>query len=630
MSSHHRESKPVEKSSFSQTLRTKVLIILLIAFSLLGGTTFIVYHQVLLPSFLDLERQHIKSNVLRVTQAIGNELSHLSVLTNDWAAWDDTYEYIQDQNPDYESSNLVDSTFSLNKLNLILLIDKSGKKVWGKVFAEDFVTPISVPPFDLDEFPADFPLLKYGSGTVPLNKQHTYGLITTGAGPMLCAARPVLDSLDNGPSRGTLIMGRLFNKDLIQKIGRLTGIHYTATPIEKQPSVSNTQLKENFEELHYREAGGSFLASTTYTDILGEPALEITVIEKRDILDHGIKALRIALMLMVVGILLSLSLVMLTLQKSVVNPIKQITQNILSWRESRRTWTNPNIGGRVCSEITLLAEEFGLLIERLDNKIFELGEHQNHLEFLVEAKTQKLINTQSMLLQRERLTTLGRLTATISHEILNPLATIRNAFYVVKNSYEVNDSEKIEQALELAERNIRRSISIVEELNSYARVKQLSVSKASLDHWLKGVLDEQIIPDDIEIKIDLSSEIQAMFDQEKLRQVLVNIINNSIDALQESPSEERQLEISTSSQVDTYEIRISDNGVGMSEETKGKLFEPLYSTKSFGVGLGMIIVKNIIEQHDGTIDVDSRENEGTSIVLRLPITLSKEADTGIL
>ena len=118
---------------------------------------FFIYRHVLLPSFLDLERQHIDSNVQRVVHALGNELEHLSVLTNDWAAWDDTYEYIIDENAEFEVSNLIDSTFSLNKLNLIYLIDTSGQKVWGKVFADDFETPIAVQPFDQNHFSPDFP-----------------------------------------------------------------------------------------------------------------------------------------------------------------------------------------------------------------------------------------------------------------------------------------------------------------------------------------------------------------------------------------------------------------------------------------------------------------------------------------
>lgn len=611
------------------TLHTKILIILIIVFSFLGGTAFVVYRHILLPSFFNLERQNIKSNVQRVANSLGNELDHLAVLTNDWAAWDDTYKYIINQNSEYEISNLGDSTFSLNRLNLLYLIDNSGHKVWGKIFAEDFESPILVQPFDRDHFSPDFPFFKYRSDKIPLNEQKLSGLIMTGAGPMLCAARPVLDSNDNGPSHGTLIMGRFLDQKMIQKISRLTEINYKVIPIAMDlinSSTDKSSEKQNYGDITYQVSGSSLLASSIFTDILGKPVLKITIIEKREILDQGIKSLRIAMVLMIAGIALALTLTMLILQGAVVTPIKNITRNILSWRQSELPWASPNIGKYASREIFLLAEEFGQLIVRLDNKINELARHQNQLELLVDEKTQKLKDAQSELLKRERLSTLGRLTATVSHEILNPLGTIRNAFYLINKGIENNDPDTIKQALELAERNIRRSISIVDELNSYARIKPLNLTEKSLDDWLKNVLDEQVMPDDINCKLNLSSGIQASFDQDKLRQVIVNIVNNSLDALKHLSSKEKLLQISTHTQGSKYEISFLDNGVGMSYETKEKIFEPLYSTKNFGIGLGMVVVKNITKQHGGKVDVNSKEGEGTTITLRLPIKPPKEID----
>lgn len=613
------------------TLRSKILIILLLVCSLLGGTAYFIYHQVLLPSFLDLERQHIESNITRVVHALENELDHISILANDWAAWDDTYKYIVDHNSEYEISNLSDTGFSNNQLNLIYLIDNSGRKVWGKFFGEDFETTIPIQPFDQNQFSADFPFLKYRSDKVPLNEQQSSGLILTDAGLMLCAARPIIDSNGNGPSRGTLIMGRLLSQDMVQKISRLTDIDFKAMPVAKLLNSSRTEKSsvENGENITFQASGDSLLASTIHKDILGKPALKITVTEQRHILDQGIKSLRMAMMLMAVGITLAMTLMMLILQGSVITPIKRITQNILSWRQSKRPWESLDMGKYVSIEICILAEEFGLLLESLDNKIIKLAKHQNQLELLVDEKTQNLRDAQAELLQRERLSTLGRLTATVSHEILNPLATVRNACFLIHKGTESNDPETINRALELAERNIRRSITIVEELNSYARIKQLNLTETPLDSWLKSVLDEQIIPDDINCELNLSSEIRATFDQEKLRQVVVNIINNGIDALQEISSQNKLLQISTRIQGSEYEIRFKDNGAGMSNETKERLFEPLFSTKNFGVGLGMIIVKNITEQHGGKIDIDSKEGEGTTIILRLPIIPQKKLKKSI-
>jgi signal transduction histidine kinase len=134
---------------------------------------------------------------------------------------------------------------------------------------------------------------------------------------------------------------------------------------------------------------------------------------------------------------------------------------------------------------------------------------------------------------------------------------------------------------------------------------------------------EHSIPEEISCELDLSSGVRTLLDQEKLRQVVVNLIANSIHALQEKKSARKQLQISTQLLDDiNYEIRFRDNGIGMSDDVKKKVFEPLFSTKGFGVGLGMVIVKNIVEQHHGEINIESQMGQGTSITLRLPIRTS--------
>ena len=253
----------------------------------------------------------------------------------------------------------------------------------------------------------------------------------------------------------------------------------------------------------------------------------------------------------------------------------------------------------------------------------ELAKHREQLELLIEERTSKLREAQEELLQSERLATLGRLTATVSHELRNPLATIQTALFSIEDSLENNNYSQVLRPLELAERSINRCVNIIEELNSYARVKDLDISEVSVDDWLRTVVEEQSLPENIRCELDLSSGVRASFDQEKLRQVAVNLIANAIHALQEKNSESKHLQISTHLLDDNYDIRFSDNGVGMSEDTKEKVFEPLFSTKGFGVGLGMVVVKNIVEQHQGNITIESKMGEGTTITLRLPISIKK-------
>ncbi len=252
----------------------------------------------------------------------------------------------------------------------------------------------------------------------------------------------------------------------------------------------------------------------------------------------------------------------------------------------------------------------------------ELAEHREHLEQLVKNRTQELEGAQAELLQQERLATLGQLTATVSHELRNPLGTIQSALFSIEESLESKDRQRVNRPIELAERSINRCVKIVEELTSYARVKKLSLSKASVDLWLNNVIEEQQIPETIIVERDLAVNLQAQFDQDKLRQVIVNLISNAIHALESKSSDHKVMSISVKPLQDRYEIQINDNGIGMPDEVKEKIFDPLFSTKDFGIGLGMVIVSNLVKQHRGKIYVESQQGEGTTITLRLPVTIN--------
>jgi signal transduction histidine kinase len=340
-----------------------------------------------------------------------------------------------------------------------------------------------------------------------------------------------------------------------------------------------------------------------------------------------------------IGFLTIIAAILLYGLQRFLNPIIQLTQ-------SAETIAKGNLEQPVVAngedEVAVLARNFEIMrtavrqtIKSLDTQRTELQNevetrkqaetelvvYQDKLELLVEDRTHKLQETHSALIQSERLATLGKLTATVSHELRNPLGTIQSALFSIESCIECNEPHKASRSLELAERSINRCVNIIEELNSYARVKELDLSEASLDDWLETVMSEQKLPESILVELDLASGLRTFFDQEKLRQVIVNLINNAVHALEDKHSNGKFLGIATCFLGDEYEIRIHDNGIGMSDEVKEKIFEPLFSTKGFGVGLGMGIVKNIVEQHRGEVIVESKRGEGTTVILRMQINL---------
>ena len=279
------------------------------------------------------------------------------------------------------------------------------------------------------------------------------------------------------------------------------------------------------------------------------------------------------------------------------------------------------------------------LERRVEERTAELAEANKSiqdlntdLEHRVEERTEELREAQQGLLSAERLAALGQLTATVSHELRNPLGAIRTAVYLIATMTQ-GKGLGIEDALQRAERSIGRCDSIINELLDFTRQTPLALEETTFDDWIDQVLDEQKVPDTISLRRDFQTEgTRLSFDKERLRRVMINLVGNACEAMKEQAETggyhgEYVLDVSTRTTDDKLEVMVRDTGPGIEPDKLEKIFEPLFSTKSFGVGLGLPIVRQIIEQHGGAIEVSSELGRGTTFKLWVPTDLGKDGAT---
>lgn len=259
----------------------------------------------------------------------------------------------------------------------------------------------------------------------------------------------------------------------------------------------------------------------------------------------------------------------------------------------------------------------------------ELRKYRNSLETQVQERTRELKDAQQELVKQERLALLGQLNATVSHEIRNPLGTIANALCVIEEASATGELTLIEKALSLANRNIERCDRIISELLDFSRQRELECVPTLLDEWVAKELADYKLPEGIHLQCVCRSGLMVNFDGERLRRVLMNVLDNATQAMQEQDAFGKRLSLETRAGKKTAEIIIVDEGSGISVENKAKIFEPLFSTKGFGVGLGMVVVKNILEQHGGGIDIVSSPGHGTRVTLWLPTDKNGRWDLGM-
>jgi signal transduction histidine kinase len=296
--------------------------------------------------------------------------------------------------------------------------------------------------------------------------------------------------------------------------------------------------------------------------------------------------------------------------------VRQIIQPIYNMSVTARAISVGDLSQRVEVKRN---DELGVLGAAFNSMTTQLKTLVDSLEQKIAERTAQLKDAQAELLRQERLATLGKVTATIAHEIRNPLATVNTSIFSIGAACEKNDKDRIKRALTLAERNVRRCDNIITELLDFTRKLEIRPVKVNVDRWIEKIIEEQTFPEGIECRQNLSSGVELHIDSEHMRRALINVITNAIHAVSEENSPGKELIIETRKAGEKLEICVTDKGHGIPEDLQQKIFEPLFSTKGFGVGLGLSITKDIMEKHHGSIEVKSKVGEGTTIILSVPI-----------
>ncbi len=218
----------------------------------------------------------------------------------------------------------------------------------------------------------------------------------------------------------------------------------------------------------------------------------------------------------------------------------------------------------------------------------------------------------------EKLEILGRLAATIAHDVRNPLGTINTSIFVIRTAIERNQPERLEKALNLAERNIKRCDSILTQFLNNTQQVELRTKPVNIDTWIKGFVEGLLLPQNIELSTDLDCDRAFRIDPEMLGRALTNLITNALQALKDSDSEVLKIILKTGSEEGSLLICVSDTGAGIPNDVFPRIYEPLYSGRPFGIGLGLTVAKEIVEKHGGKISIQSKTGSGTKVTLKIP------------
>jgi signal transduction histidine kinase len=263
-----------------------------------------------------------------------------------------------------------------------------------------------------------------------------------------------------------------------------------------------------------------------------------------------------------------------------------------------------------------------IALRRANEKIelkTKLREYTEDLEKLVEEKTNKLV-------QAERLVAVGETVAGLAHAIKNLAGGVRGGTFVLEKGIELNNNRYLRQGWDMIKGNVGRINSVALDLLNYTKKREPDYQLCRPNRLVQEVFNSMLRharEHGVSLEIELDKKIaKVWFDREGIHRCLLNLITNAIDACADMASSRRLGKVilkSMKTEKWAVEYQVLDNGSGIDEETRAKIFQSFFSTKgSKGTGLGLMITKKIIDEHKGVIEFESEKGKGTKFMIKLP------------
>ena len=383
----------------------------------------------------------------------------------------------------------------------------------------------------------------------------------------------------------------------------------TTTPLIKELEENELRMRNTFDQIavgivHFNLNGEIVIANKGFLKLTGYTVQEITNVSLTTLLSGN-------------NIDLPQRLTMNSEQK---NDASFETNTVLKKKNGETLWVNMVF--TLVKDYKTLPKYFIAVCVDINDKIIiekQLHKYTENLEEMVRERTKELESMQEKMIKQEKLAVLGQLAGSVGHELRNPLGVMTNAIYFLLTMHE-NTDEKTKEYLNILDNQIKLSNKIITDLLDFSRTQTPARNKFEINKTVQEILDSS---DSKEVQFyqELDHSDRKIFaDYDHVRMILQNIITNAVQATKGTGV----VEIKGESLEDKYQLTIKDNGCGMNEKTINLIFDPLFTTKERGIGLGLSICKNLAELNGIALNVTSELNEGTTFSLLFPLEVENE------
>jgi signal transduction histidine kinase len=353
-----------------------VTVLLALLFTALIGAQWVIQQRLMLPRFVELERDSARTDMQRVVLALEREQQALGALAADWGNWKDLWRYIQDHNADFVRTSLTDSAVRTVKADYMALIGADGHFDWGHGLDHATGKPLTIRLNGSDRLePAWTSAVAQG---LPVS-----GLINTNLGVMIAAGAPILDGYGHGPARGMVIMGRLLNHDELLRLGNQAQVTLDMRAWGHDPAADAlVSAALRVGDARLTASGDSTRIERGFPNLSGVPLLALGIDVPRTISHRGADAVRYSTRMLGVAAFVVLAALLALLGRMVLGPLTQVTEH------AQQITAADDLSARLAydrrDELGALAQSFDHMVERLAqtrreliDRSFESGAAEN-------------------------------------------------------------------------------------------------------------------------------------------------------------------------------------------------------------------------------------------------------------
>jgi two-component system, NtrC family, sensor kinase len=572
-------------------IRAKVIASVAAIFVVLGLAQVAVEKFVVTPSFAELERTNARTAMRRIRYALDLSLDRLVLSATDWGNWADTYRFVREHNADFIKVDLDKSALRQLNVNALLIVDLDGNIVEARDLDLDADRPLGLDVTAAASLPPAFPWRdKIRSG------QNARGLVPTNHGAMMLAGAPILDGAGHGPTRGMVLLGRLLTPAVMHSIAAQA--QTDLTKLAPRKGVGEEQLVENDDLTQVYHP---------VDDIYGNPIMTLRVDVPRDISARGHTAVRYATACILGAGVIGLILLVIVLNRAVLNPLARITRHAVALGEDQDLTTRLSLKRK--DEFGVLAAEFNRMVDRVATSRMQLVDQSYEAGFAELAKGVLHNLGNAMTPISVRLANLAeRLRVAPDEDAEQAVAELQDV---------VGDPERradLEEFLRLACRELAHTVRVSRE-DVAVMTRQATAIQTTLTEQLRSARNEQVIEpvrltelltQSLEIVPDVARSRLTIDADESLRRVgvvrvartvlrlvLQNLIINASDAVRDAGRARGTLRLSAEivqkPERTQLHLECRDDGVGIPGEHLERVFENGFTTKSretnHGIGL---------------------------------------------